>query len=166
MKVDLAYPRPPKFWHPLTGHICLQVWAIHRGSAGSSRGLLLSGPGVEEGCWWGFLFALKVHGVFLGFFFIAKVASGLGPKIVKGCLLFGGVSGEVLFLFLKVLVLLGIVLAGQNIFEALPGIVLLSAILVFIKNSFDGSGTGGSHAGILGAANLHEPGMRNVLFFV
>ena len=28
MNVDLAYPRPPKFLHTVTGHMYLHVWAI------------------------------------------------------------------------------------------------------------------------------------------
>ena len=78
IKVDLAYPRPPKFLHPLTGHICLQVWAMHRWLAGflwvgliwvlsffsvsqmwvavGTGAIVLaglgSGPGVEEASGW------------------------------------------------------------------------------------------------------------------
>ena len=103
MKVDLAYPRPSKFLHPLTGHICLQVWAMHRGSAGFlwvghiwvlsffplsevwmalgtgaiSLAGLGSGPGVEVAGCRGFLLELRVHGVFLAFLFIPALFSNL-----------------------------------------------------------------------------------------
>ena len=47
-----------------------------------------------------------------------------------------------------------------------PGDSLLSAILVSMKNAFDGSGTVEPKMGSIGSASLHEPGMRHVLFLV
>ena len=75
-------------------------------------------------------------------------------------------SGGVLFLFLKKFEVRVVASAGLNVFGMFPGITLLSAILVFIKSSLEGSGGGGSHPAIGGRAVLHEPGTRKVLFFV
>ena len=94
MKVDLAYPRPPKFWHPLTGHICLQVWAIHRcplsevGVAAREGAVFFAalgfGPGVEGGSWRGILLLLRVHGVFLDFLVISLEGCSFVPEFERG----------------------------------------------------------------------------------
>ena len=39
MKVDLAYPRPPKFLQPVTGHMYLNVCAIVPGHLGFVGGI-------------------------------------------------------------------------------------------------------------------------------
>ena len=54
----------------------------------------------------------------------------------------------------------------KNGLGIVPRESLLSAILVFMKNAFEGSGMVGSQVGSFGSAVLHEPGMRNVLFLV
>ena len=43
---------------------------------------------------------------------------------------------------------------------------LLFAILLFMKNAFEGNGMVGSQVGYFASAVLHKPGMRNVLFLV
>ena len=106
-----------------------------------------------------------------GFLFTPTVVPGLVLIFGECCPLFGWLgpfvwfSGGVLFLFLKKLEV-EVVASGQIVLSIFPGITLLSAILVFIKSSLVGSGGSGSYAAFRGFAVLHEPGIRNVLFFV